>query len=353
MSAIPDVDVRNIKEDTKISYSSSLTLWIPAIAAVLYPWLLKAFNWAISAPAGGGTAARSLMLSSLFLAAAFAVPLSALLLASAKPQFTTHKMSDVRARRYALFVVGTPSAYVFLGVVLNMFKIHIPDVWIWTPVWLLAAVFASRTSAHIHPVHRGTSAALRVAHGICGAVTTLFILFHLFNHLTGLMGAETHEAVADIGRKVYRAAAVEPLLILAMFFQVISGLRLAWTWSENAEDKYRMFQVASGVCIGMFALCHMNSVFIMARTILDIPTDFVFATGGGKMIPNPWAIRLLPHYSLGAFFVLAHLCSGLRVVMLAHGMKRSIANRLWWGGATISALISLTIMLGLTGVRLT
>lgn len=350
MSASPDVGLQSIKADSGGSYSSNLILWIPAVGAMLYPWVLKAFNWSFSSPATG-EASRSMLLACAFLAAAFAIPILSLLLASARRKAIPQRASDIRARRYALFVVGTPSAYVFLGVVLHMFKINVSDVWIWTPVWLLLALHASRSTDTVHPPKQGSTTVLRVAHGICGALTTLFVLFHLFNHVTGLWGGDTHEAIADIGRTVYRALYIEPILIAAMFFQVITGMRLAWTWSERAEDKYRMFQVASGVCLAMFSLCHMNSVFIMARTILDIPTDYVFATGGGKMIPDPWAIRLFPHYALGGFFVLAHLCCGLRVVMLAHGVKRAIANKLWWLGAGGSALVSLTIMLGLIGVR--
>jgi succinate dehydrogenase/fumarate reductase cytochrome b subunit len=351
MSSNLDVEVQTVRAETAGSLSPSRLIWIPAIAVLLYPWILKAFNWAISAPSQGSVS-RSVVLAGVFLAAAFAVPLTSLVLASIQPSARKQTPGDIRARRFALLAVATPSAYVFLGVVLNMFKIPVADVWIWTPVWLLLALFAARSSDTTAPLRRGSTARLRVAHGICGAITTLFILFHLGNHLTGLLGAEMHEAVAQLGRKVYRAAAIEPILIAAMFFQVITGLRLAWTWSERGEDKYRMFQVASGVFLALFSLCHMNSVFIMARTILDIPTDYAFATGGGKMLPDPWAIRLLPHYALGVFFILAHLCSGLRVVMLAHGVKRATANGLWWSGAAMSVLVSLAIILGLTGVRL-
>lgn len=346
-----EVDVHPRNTATSISFNTSLVLWVPAIGALLYPWILKAFNWAFSAPVAGGASSRSAFFSVVFLAAALAVPLLALTLVTVSSRNNTPSLADMRARRYALFVIGTPSAYVLLGVVLHMFKIDVNDVWIWTPVWLLLALFAARTPTGDLPLRQGSTAFLRVAHGISGAVVMLFVLFHLGNHLAGLWGGDVHEAIADIGRKVYRALAIEPLLITAMFFQIITGLKLAWTWSERAEDKYRMFQVASGVCIAMFALCHMNSVFIMARTILDIPTDYVFATGGGKMLPDPWAVRLFPHYTLGGFFVLAHLVSGLRVVMLAHGVNRGVANALWWVGAAFSVAVSLTIMSALVGVR--
>jgi hypothetical protein len=38
--------------------------------------------------------------------------------------------------------------------------------------------------------------------------------------------------------------------------------------------------------------------------------------------------------------------------MLAHGVSLSKANICWWSGAVIGVLTSLSIMLGITGLRL-
>lgn len=114
-----------------------------------------------------------------------------------------------------------------------------------------------------------------------------------------------------------------------------------------------MLQIASGVFMSIFILGHMNSVFIYARAWLKIPTDWAFATGLPiGLIHDAWNIRLLPHYALGVFFVLAHLSLGLRVVMLAHGIKVSTANRLLWTGLVLSTVISAAIIFGMTGIRL-
>ena len=56
--------------------------------------------------------------------------------------------------------------------------------------------------------------------------------------------------------------------------------------------------------------------------------------------------------AIGVFFIITHLFSGLRVVMLAHNASRSTANAIWWGGAVVGVSISLLIMLGITGVRI-
>jgi hypothetical protein len=156
-----------------------------------------------------------------------------------------------------------------------------------------------------------------------------------------------------IGRVVYRSGVGQPLLVAAMLFQIGTGLYLAWRWSAARHDFQRTFQVASGGYLSLFILGHMNSVFIYARTFLGIPTDWNFAIGAPTgLIHDAWNIRLLPHYALGVFFVLSHLASGLRVVLIAHGVDRHRADRLWIAGAATSAAISAAIMAGMCGVRI-
>lgn len=60
----------------------------------------------------------------------------------------------------------------------------------------------------------------------------------------------------------------------------------------------------------------------------------------------------MPHYTLGVFFVLAHLLAGLRVVLTAHGVATSRINQLWYTGLTGSAALSLAIIAGMVGVRI-
>jgi hypothetical protein len=69
-------------------------------------------------------------------------------------------------------------------------------------------------------------------------------------------------------------------------------------------------------------------------------------------IHGAWNIRLLPHYALGVFFILAHLVSGLRVVMIAHGVKAATANRMWSAGLAGAALMATAIVCGLCGMRI-
>jgi hypothetical protein len=192
----------------------------------------------------------------------------------------------------------------------------------------------------------------RVAHGVTATVLFLYVSFHLTNHLYGLIGGpDAHAAVMKIGRAVYRSAVGEPLLVGAMLFQIATGVYLAWRWSAAAHDFQRTYQVASGAYLSLFILGHMNSVFIYARSVLGIPTDWNFAIGApAGLIHDAWNIRLLPHYALGVFFVLGHIASGLRVVLIAHGVDRRNADRLWVACVAVSIIVAAAIIAGMCGV---
>ncbi len=346
-----------MKRSSKQSIDANITVWISAATAAIYPYILDAFHWSVtpsaSADIGAQISTSDTLVACLLLIAAFAVPLINLMIAGRRQHDAVLFAALVRARRFALLAVTAPTTYVFFGVLTYMAGSKVPDTWIWTPAWLLFGYLVSRRSDSVISQHAPRSSRLRVAHGISGTIVALYVLFHIFNHLLALISPEFHAAVMDIGRTVYRAKFIEPFLVAAMLFQVFGGLRLVWTGTETSTDRYQMFQIASGVFLSLFILGHMNSVFIYARTWLNIPTDWAFAAGlPSGLIHDAWNIRLLPHYALGVFFVLAHLASGLRVVMLAHGASVSVANRLWWVGVLLSILISAAILCGMTGLRL-
>ena len=316
----------------------------PAAAAICYPFLLRAFHAVVGTQAatlspidiGGAT---------LILTLVFVVPFLSLALAC-RPDV------DPGARRLAYASVAAPTLYVFLGVVQILIGSPVPDEIVWCALWLAIAI-GSQTAHSPVAITRPTVGRWRIVHGLTAAVLCLYVAFHLANHLFGLIGPDAHAAVMKIGRIVYRSHMGEPLLAAAMLFQIGTGLFLVWHWSAAPEGFHRTFQVASGAYLSLYILGHMNSVFIYARSFLGIPTDWNFAIGAPTgLIHDPWNIRLLPHYALGAFFVLSHLTSGLRVVLIAHGIERPAADRIWGAGVAISAAISAAIIAGMCGVRI-
>jgi len=316
----------------------------PAAAALCYPFLLNAFHAVVGTP--HVTPSPSAIIAATFiLALAFAVLFFGIALAC-------RQTSNPGSRRLAYASVMAPTLYVFLGVLQALLHSPIPDEIVWCVIWIAIAIWSQSARSSTTPLVPAVGR-WRVVHGLSAAVLCLYVAFHLANHLFGLIGPEAHEAVMKIGRKVYRAGPVEPFLVGAMLFQIATGLYLAWRWSAAPHDFQRTFQVASGAYLSMFILGHMNSVFIYARTFLGIPTDWNFAIGAPTgLIHDAWNIRLLPHYALGVFFVLSHLASGLRAVLIAHGVDRRRATHVWIACVAMSTIVATAIIAGMCGVRI-
>jgi hypothetical protein len=330
-----------------------LVALVPAVAAIAYPFTLQGFHMAVSGAGSLGPVA-SAWFAAVLLLAAFLSPGLGLALALRSSRLTQPSWFQLRARQLALLSVAAPPLFVFIAFLLYILHRPVPEPWAWVLLWSAAALWTwigqvgEASAAATAPATR-----LRVAHGAVAAIVVTYILFHQVNHLFGLIGPDAHAAVMKLGRKIYRAPAIEPLLVGFLLFQVVSGGWLAWRWSALRIDRYRMFQVASGVYLWFFILTHMNSALVSARLIHKTDTNWSWASGAPTgLIQDAWNIRLLPHYALGVFFVLSHLASGLRSVLLAHGLNPVIANRAWWAGLAVSALVSAAIISGLCGMRI-
>jgi succinate dehydrogenase/fumarate reductase cytochrome b subunit len=314
----------------------------PAAAAICYPFALQAYNLTVTA-SDIPVVAQSI-LAGLLLAACLAVPLLGITLAC-------REHLRPAARRLAYASIFVPPLYVFVGLVQHLSGSTLPDQLPWCALWAVLAVWSQTSSSNpTLQVPTPNNAWWRVYHGFSGAVITVFVIFHLGNHLFGLMGPEAHTAIADIGRKVYRGPVIEPVLVVLFALQILGGLHLAWKWTAYPRSFQETVQIGTGLYLSVFLISHMSAVFILARTVLGIPTDWAFATGAhtGGIIHNAWNIRLLPHYALGVFFVLCHLAAGLRVVLIAHGTAPSKADRIWAVGACASALIAAVIGLAVS-----
>ena len=331
---------------------------IPAAGAISYPFWLDAFHFAVS-PAEGPLSAARIFGASLCLLAATAMPLLGMACAFWMTRVATWAAPssfDLRARRLAYITIGAPPLFVLTGVGLSLLQLHVSDELVWVAGWLAASIYVllgsdgkPAPSASL----AGSTAKWRVVHGVAGAIILIYVLFHLTNHLLGLFGPDVHAAVMKMGRQVYRSPVVEPILVALMLFQVMVGVRLAWRWSALPVDAIRVFQIGSGVYLAAFILTHLNSAFISARAVHHLDTNWAWASGAPTgLIHDPWSIRLVPHYALGVFFVLAHLCSGLRGVLIAHGVGETSVNRVWVAGLVTSGLVSVAIMSGLCGVRI-
>ena len=263
--------------------------------------------------AGGNGGALPWITATISLLIAFAVPTIALFMAMSFAEITAPTAAEVRAKRVALLAVATPTIFTFVGVILYMLGDPIPDSWALVVFWAV----------------------------------------HITNHLTGLAGPTTYDAVMKVFRHVYRTELLQPVLVALFFFQIATGIYFVWRYTGAPSDRFRTFQIASGVYLAFYVLGHMNSVFVFARTYLGIDTGWGFATGAPTgLVQDAWNIRLVPHYALGVFFVLSHIAAGARVVMLNSGVRKALADRLMIGGVSAAGVIAVLIILGMCGLRL-
>ena len=332
--------------------------WLAPTAALIYPFILKAFH-AVVAPVIAGDAAEPALRSAsaaLLLILAFAMPILALLGAMSLGEIERPSVAQRRARAVALLAVAAPPLFVFLGVELYMLHDPVPDLWLWVVFWagMAALLTFSDSKMATPPITAPAPARLRVAHGMSAlAIIAIFLAMHLANHLTFVLGPATYREVTKAVRHVYRQEVLQPLLVALFLFQVGSGIYLATRATAEPTDRFRTFQIGSGIFLAAYVLGHMNSVFVFARLYLGIDSDWGFATGApAGLIKDAWNIRLVPHYGLGLFFVLSHLAAGGRAVMLSHRVRRQYADRFLIGSATAAAVVALAIMFGACGGRL-
>jgi hypothetical protein len=357
MSAIEQSSIQPGLANTAVDKLRKL---IPAAAAISYPFWLDGLHLAVSPP-GESLSIVRIVAAVLCLLAATAMPLLGMACAfwMTSAAMAAPSPFELRVRRLAYGAIAAPPLFVFTGVALGLLHIRVSDELVWVAGWLAACIFVMFGSENEPaPAAPSVSAASsiatwRVVHGVAAAVILIYVTFHLTNHLLGLLGPDVHAAVMKMGRQVYRSLVVEPVLVALLLFQVAVGVRLAWRWSSRSVDAYRVFQIGSGAYLAAFILAHLNSALVAARTVRHIETDWAWATSAPTgLIHDAWSIRLVPHYALGVFFILAHLSSGLRGVLIAHGIGVTVANRIWTAGLVASALVSVAIISGLCGARI-
>jgi hypothetical protein len=257
--------------------------------------------------------------------------------------------SELRVRRLAHLAVASPSLFVLIGVV--FYLLHAPngDSVFWWILWLAAlaaAALAMRRQSTNEPASSTPNPIpLRVAHGTSALLIVLvFLGWHLLNHASAAFSPEFNQAMMNSLRKWYRSELVQPALVTLMLFQVVSGMILFWRATATRSDVYRTLQTSTGAFLVAFIVSHLNSVFILGRVVTKVDTTFLWASGAPTgLLPDAWNVRLIPHYSLGVWFVITHMGLGLRGVLLAHRVSPAIADRVPWVVGAIGAVFALTI----------
>lgn len=136
-------------------------------------------------------------------------------------------------------------------------------------------------------MHRGLALALGV-----------FLILHLGNHLTGLLGQRTHQLAQDVLRPLYLNPIVEPVLI--GLFALQAGLGLVLLFRRRRVT----MQTVAGGFLALFLLIHVGTV--LTARLQGTDTDLAFAAAGLHAAP-PWPAIFAVYYFSAVLALFAHL----------------------------------------------
>jgi hypothetical protein len=209
-----------------------LRYYLAPVAALIYPAMLWSCHLSVNAFETGERALALAAAASVSLALAFVLPGFVLLAALHLARVDKPNALQLRARKVAFLAVAAPTIFVFLGVLLYMAGNPVPDGVVWAAIWMAAIGFVgyggSPKAEPRETVPAQRTSTIRVSHGIsASAIILLFLVLHITNHLLGLFGPETHAAFMKMARHLYRAKAIEPVLVALLLFQAASGIWLS------------------------------------------------------------------------------------------------------------------------------
>lgn len=324
---------------------------LPVVGAMVYPTLLRLFFLSVQASQTSGTVALKGVL------AACAIALMGL--AVGVPALALRALIGMRSdagsalvRRVLHAVVATPPLYILSSQIVWLLKI---DQWldtIWLVGWGLIALTLGRTSdSRSEPRASATNyiASLRVVHGISALLLLVgFLAMHLANHLVALWTVPANQAVMKVLRIWYRGEWVEPMILALCVTMVVTGIPLVAHYTRTGSDRFRTLQTAAGAYFVAFLTPHIYAV--LGSRSAHVETDWIFAQGGPGGLLASRACDLIPYYLLSVFFLVMHASLGLRVVLLNHGVKDTVAagafNALTASGG-VAALLIVAALLGL------
>jgi hypothetical protein len=335
-----------------------LSLVIPALCALAYPSLLSLLSSGLVLAQGSTSPAGMIgwisVIASLTLALAVMVVSFAFGLALGSPQVRDDP-EVYRARSIAHLAFATPSLYVGFANVAGVLQAPSAVPFAWLVFWALAAMIvvlgprSSPTAVAMTPVaHRR----LALAHGVSAiAILLLFVGPHIVNHVTGFWNGPVHIAVMNAARRVYRDDIVQPLLLVLIGFQILSGTALVRRRMRMPNDFIGTVQTMAGVYVGVYFLAHVTAVF--AARYAGTDTNWTWLTRpNDSMLVSLSNLRLIAHYWVGPIAIIAHLACGLRMVLLQRDVSLGTANRLALTLITLGVVVSSVILAALLNIHI-
>ncbi len=149
-------------------------------------------------------------------------------------------------------------------------------------------------------------------HYCSGLLLAVFVGIHLLNHLLVVISPALHLAFMAAARKVYRHPLGETVLLVAVLFQIGTGLRLVGFCAREIGDNWRRLQVCAGLYLALFLAIHVSSV-LMGRLSAHLDTNLYFAAAGLNHYPQ--LLFFVPYYSLAILAFFGHVAAIHRLKM--------------------------------------
>lgn len=147
---------------------------------------------------------------------------------------------------------------------------------------------------------------LKNLHYLSGLLLSVFIGFHLFNHLMALGGAEKHISTMQSFRSFYRHPFIETILFIAVLVQVFSGIRLVKAGSKTASRFYEKMHIWTGIYLAFFLIIHIAAV-LAGRYVFELDTNFYFGVAGLNRFP--FNLFFIPYYTLAILSFFGHIAA--------------------------------------------
>jgi len=143
-------------------------------------------------------------------------------------------------------------------------------------------------------------------HYISGIIISLFVSFHLVNHVFSVFGVEKHIEIMNSIRLFYRNIFVETILLSAVVIQIVSGIKLVIQNRKKTISKFEKLGIYSGLYIAFFFIVHIGAVMI-GRIVLKLDTNIYFGAAGLNIFPLN--LFFIPYYSAAIMAFFSHLSS--------------------------------------------
>ena len=185
---------------------------------------------------------------------------------------------------------------------------------------------------------------LKKIHYISGLTITVFVSLHLLNHIYSIFGADKHIELMTNLRQFYRNIIAETILILAVFVQIISGLRLFFMNRNKVITAFDKMQIWTGLYLAVFFIIHLAAV-VVGRTFLNLDTNFYFGVAGLNNFPTN--LFFIPYYALAIISFFGHIAA-----IHSKKMQQNILGLTPYGQSkiilTFGVCLTIAIFCGLT-----